>query len=213
MWWFGTGVPSCAENGAASGSFDRYRYADVKVGDFCYNTLADTLVEVTSVAPQAYSISIGYRGVTQPSRLRSIIPTDVLDLAPGVSGSATTDVMDHAVFTGTLLLNKASGNLMVATASANARGAGYGVSVSATGLANIYNANVSCGATYTASSPLSIDANDDVSIDLSAYAALAGATFTGAVSGIAPTADAHFATKKYVDDAIAALDDLSGVSF
>ena len=44
-------------------------------------------------------------------------------------------------------------------------------------------------------------------------AALAGATFTGAVSGIAPTANAHFATKKYVDDAIAALDDLSGVSF
>ena len=44
-------------------------------------------------------------------------------------------------------------------------------------------------------------------------AALAGATFTGAVSGIAPTADANFATKKYVDDAIAALDDLSGVSF
>lgn len=45
------------------------------------------------------------------------------------------------------------------------------------------------------------------------YAALAGATFTGAVSGIAPTADAHFATKKYVADAIAALNDLSGVSF
>lgn len=40
-----------------------------------------------------------------------------------------------------------------------------------------------------------------------------GATLTGAVSGIAPTADANFATKKYVDDAIAALDDLSGVSF
>jgi hypothetical protein len=213
MWWFGTGVPSCAENGAASGSFDRTRYASIKVGDLCYNTLADTLVEVTSVSPQAYSISIGYRGVTQPSRLRGIIPTDVLDLAPGVSGSASTDVMDHAVYAGTLLLNKTSGNLMVATANANARGAGFGVTVSATGLANIYNANVSGGSTYTAASPLSIDANNEISIDLSAYAALAGATFTGAVSGIAPTADAHFATKKYVDDAIAALNDLSGVSF
>ena len=102
---------------------------------------------------------------------------------------------------------------MVATANANARGAGFGVTVSATGLANIYNANVSGGSTYTAASPLAIDANNEISIDLSAYAALVGATFTGAVSGIAPTADAHFATKKYVDDAIAALDDLSGVSF
>lgn len=72
---------------------------------------------------------------------------------------------------------------------------------------------MSGGATYTAASPLSIDANDEISIDLSGYAVLAGATFTGAVSGITPTANAHFATKKYVDDAIAALDDLSGVSF
>lgn len=32
-----------------------------------------------------------------------------------------------------------------------------------------------------------------------AYAALAGATFTGAAQGIDPTADAHFATKGYVD--------------
>ena len=31
------------------------------------------------------------------------------------------------------------------------------------------------------------------------YAALAGATFTGAVSGVTPTANAHFATKAYVD--------------
>ena len=85
--------------------------------------------------------------------------------------------------------------------------------MTAIGLGNIFNANVSGGATYTASSPLSIDANNDILIDLSDYAALASATFTGAVSGIAPTANAHFATKKYVDDAIAVLDDLSGVSF
>ena len=32
---------------------------------------------------------------------------------------------------------------------------------------------------------------------------LAGATFTGAVAGIAPTADPHFATKAYVDAAVA----------
>jgi hypothetical protein len=38
---------------------------------------------------------------------------------------------------------------------------------------------------------------------LSAYAPLAGATFTGAVSGIAPTSDANLATKLYVDNAVA----------
>lgn len=217
MLWYGTGAPTCAENGASSGSYSKSLYQDIKVGDFCYNTLADTLVCVTSVSEQTYSMSIGFRGVTQPSKLRGIVPTDVLDLEPGVSGSATTDVMDHAVYAGTLLLNKASGNLMVATSSANARGAGFGVTIAATGLANIYNSNVSGGAAYTASLPLSIDTNNNISIDLSAYAALAGATFTGAVSGITPTANAHFTTKQYVDsaisDAIADLDDLSEVSF
>lgn len=38
---------------------------------------------------------------------------------------------------------------------------------------------------------------------LSAYAPLSGATFTGAVSGIAPTVDANLTTKLYVDNAIA----------
>ena len=96
-----------------------------------------------------------------------------------------------------------------------------------------YNANVSAGSTYTAASPLSIDANDEISIDLSAYTALAGATFTGAASGITPTSNSDFATKGYVDGvipslsgyateswvtqqinaAIAALDDFSEVSF
>ena len=38
----------------------------------------------------------------------------------------------------------------------------------------------------------------------STYAALAGAVFTGAVSGITPTADEHLANKAYVDDAVAA---------
>ena len=38
-----------------------------------------------------------------------------------------------------------------------------------------------------------------LTLDLSAYAALAGATFAGAVSGPEPTRDAHLATKKYAD--------------
>ena len=42
---------------------------------------------------------------------------------------------------------------------------------------------------------------DQVDARISALSALlSGATFTGAVSGIAPTADAHFATKEYVDN-------------
>ena len=98
---------------------------------------------------------------------------------------------------------------MRATSTGNPASAGAAtVTVNAVGLGNVFAG----GTSLSASSPLSI-ANDNISIDLSAYAALAGATFTGAVSGIAPTADANFATKKYVDDAIAALDDLSGVSF
>ena len=40
-------------------------------------------------------------------------------------------------------------------------------------------------------------------IDLSAYAALAGATFTGAVKGVTPAAAADFAIKAYVDSVAA----------
>ena len=48
--------------------------------------------------------------------------------------------------------------------------------------------------------PSGIARDDEVA---AAYAALAGATFTGAVSGITPSAAAHFATKSYVDGALA----------
>ena len=93
-------------------------------------------------------------------------------------------------------------------------GATAKVRVSAVGLANFFNANVSGGgATYTAASPLSIDSNDEISIDLSGYAALSGATFTGAVTGITLTSNNHLATKKYVDDAIAALTNLDTEQF
>ena len=209
--WYGAWAPSIGEGGAGSGYFDRTMYAGIKVGDLCFNTSADTLCEVISVEQAPYDIIIGYRNITQISKLRGIVPTDVLDLAPGVSGSASTNVMRHGIYEGTLLLNTTSGNLMVATQTVNS--ANTSATVYATGLANIFNANVSGGATYTAASPLSIDANDEISIDLSGYAALSGATFTGAVTGVAPTANMHLATKKYVDDAIAALDDLSNVSF
>ena len=41
----------------------------------------------------------------------------------------------------------------------------------------------------------------------SGVARLAGATFTGAAAGITPTADAHFATKAYVDGLLAPVQD------
>ena len=49
--------------------------------------------------------------------------------------------------------------------------------------------------------------------ELSVYALLAGATFTGAVSGITPTADAHLSRKDYVDTADALKASLSGATF
>jgi hypothetical protein len=63
-----------------------------------------------------------------------------------------------------------------------------------------------------ATSPLSLS-NGTLSIDLSGYAALSGATFTGAVTGVTPTSNYHLATKKYVDDAIAALTNLDTEQF
>ena len=65
---------------------------------------------------------------------------------------------------------------------------------------------------FTPASPLALR-NGELSIDLPAYAALAGATFTGAVTGITPTSNMHFTTKKYVDDAITALTNLDQESF
>lgn len=85
------------------------------------------------------------------------------------------------------------------------------------------------GTTFTPQSPIVLDngvlyldlsvaqplsySRGCISIDLSNYASLNGSIFTGPCGGVTPTQNNHFATKKYVDDAIAALDDLSEVSF
>lgn len=85
------------------------------------------------------------------------------------------------------------------------------------------------GTTFTPESPIVLDngvlylglsvaqplsySRGCISIDLSNYASLNGSIFTGPCGGVTPTQNNHFATKKYVDDAIAALDDLSEVSF
>lgn len=177
---------------------------DIVVGDWVLHSVQGCLSIVTAMQGASY---VTLRGVFELPTLRGIVPTMALDLAVGVSGNAYDSTVRHLVRSGTLLLNPTTGALMQASRDCTALNGG--TFLYATGIGNVFGG----GASYTASSPLSIDANNDISIDLTAYAALAGATFTGAVSGVTPTTDAHFATKKYVDDAIAALDDLSGVSF
>ena len=54
-------------------------------------------------------------------------------------------------------------------------------------------------------------ATDALALDLSAYAPLAGATFSGAVKGPAPAAPADLATKAYIDSAAAALSAAAGI--
>jgi len=200
--WMGPFVPSVTEYSSTATSVSKSSYPGLKVGDFMWNTVADTLVRLHNVSEGEYSYSIAFQGMVDFSKARGILATADIDLAPGVTGSASVDVNGHSVNAGTLLLNTTSGNLMRVTAKATpANGTNVKVSVSAVGIANIFGG----GETYTAASPLSIDANNEISIDLSTYAALAGATFTGAVSGITPTANAHFATKGYVDGAVPSL--------
>lgn len=212
--WISPFVPSITEYSSAGKSIDKTYYPGLKAGDFMWNTLADTLVKVNNVTESTYSYSVVYEGLIDLSKARGLLPTTDIDLEPGVSGTASVSANGHSVNTGTLLLNTTSGNLMRVTAKATpSNGASAKASVSAIGLANIYNANASGGgSSLSASSPLSI-ANGTISIDLSGYAALAGATFTGAVTGITPTSDYHLATKKYVDDAIDALVNLDEENF
>lgn len=207
--WVSHFVPAISEySSGMNSSVSKSSFPGLRKGDFMWKPESDTLIEITSVTEGASSYSIGYYGMVDFSLIRGVLATTDIDLAPGVAGSAKVNGNGHSIGAGTLLLNTESGNLMRATAKATpSNGPSTKVTVNAVGLANVFNANVSGGSTYTAASPLSIDANDEISIDLSAYAALAGAAFTGAVSGVAPTASAHFATKGYVDGAVP---DLSG---
>lgn len=202
--WYGTSMPGPTEGDTSY--YSDVTYKDVRLGDLLLNTSRGNLSQCV------FSNGTGgmnCTGILQLAKFRGIVTTTSLDLAAGATGSGSVDSLGHSVCTGTLILNTTTGALMRATSTGNPASAGAAtVTVNAVGLGNVFSG----GTSLSAASPLSI-ANDTISIDLSGYAPLAGATFTGAVSGIAPTADANFATKKYVDDAIAALDDLSGVSF
>lgn len=210
--WITSSTFTATEGVNSGGTVFKSYFPGLKAGDLVWNTSYDTLDVLTSVTEEnETTYRVAYTGRVDLSRIRGIMTTTALDLAPGVTGSGSVSTDGHAVGNGTLLLNTTSGNLMVATSkesSVNGRGWVY-----ARGIANVFNSNVSGGSTYTAASPLSIDANDEISIDLSAYAALAGATFTGAVSGITPTANAHFATKQYVDQAVPSIQASSPLSY
>lgn len=233
--WVGHFVPTISEySSGMNSSLSKSSYPGLEKGDFMWKPEADTLIQIISATEGASSYSVGYYGMVDFSLIRGILATTDIDLAPGVSGSSSVNGNGHPIGVGTLLLNTTNGNLMRATAkAAPSNGPTAKVTVNAVGLANVFNANVPAGSTFTAASPLSIDANDEISIDLSDYAALAGATFTAAVSGVTSTANAHFATKGYMDGgipslsgyateawvtqqinaAIAALDDLSEEKF
>ena len=130
--------------------------------------------------------------------LRKFETTTDFDVDPGDTEAVTIPAGDfYSVPAGCVFLNTTTGNLMVSTAEAAPANKVSVTSLTVTGLCNIYDTDT----TITAQSPLSLS-NGVLSIDLSAYANLAGATFTGAVSGIVPTANSHFATKKYVDEAV-----------
>ena len=186
-----------------------------EVGDYVYDTRRNRIAIVTRKSVYGDNdeyFSMNGRTIFDFGKMHGIVTTTTLDVAPGGTGTGTVNSAGHAVLAGTLVLNLTSGNLMRATADAFTSNSNS-PTVSVEGVANIYNANVQAGSTYTAASPLSIDANDQISIDLSAYAALAGATFTGAVSGITPTSNAHFATKQYVDQAVPSIQASSPLSY
>ena len=194
---------SLAEQGStvsmrASSSADLY---NAEVDDICIDTLLDRIAIVTAKQESGSDMIVNAKTIWDWANTLGIMTVTTIDAEPGNTASGRIGKTGHKLAVDTLVLNSTTGNLMQITSVTAPASSLYKSLVTVTGLANIYNANVSVGDTYTASSPLSIDANNDISIDLSAYATLAGATFTGAVSGITPTADANFATKKYVDDA------------
>ena len=106
--FYGFFVPKTDENGIGSQQISLSSYPGLKAGDLMLNLKADTLVQVTGVSQSGGSTYVSYQGVFQFPKLRGIIPTTDIDLAASVTGSASVDVKDHAVYAGTLLLNTTS---------------------------------------------------------------------------------------------------------
>lgn len=153
------------------------------VGQLLYSTRSDSLCRVTAIDEAQHKVTA--KGIVELKRLRGLIET-TLDVAPGQTGSGYAKVGGNALAAGTLMLNVTSGNLMRVNSDVTRPSTVNGSQyVSVTGVGNVYAG----GSTLTATAPLSIS-NDVISIDLSAYA-----------------------TKQYVDDAIAAIASLEEEEF
>ena len=186
--WCGNSYPYATRGGMTSATIEAYGLAGIEAGDWVLNPSKGTLCLAESVS----STNVSLRGLFDLSGVRDIVPTTALDLAAGVSGSAWMNVYGPPVRSGTLILNTSTGALMRATSDATPSSLSVGyATVSAVGLGNVFGGG---GASYTASSPLSIDANDNISIDLSSYATQSW-------------------VNTQISNAIAALDDLSEEEF
>lgn len=173
--------------GVASSNIALNHLTGIEVGDFVINCWKGAVALAKSISGDYVTL----RGYLDIAGLRSIIPTTALDLDAEEQGSAWMNVYGPPVLAGTLILNTSTGALMVARSIATPSSASSGyTTVYATGLGNVFGG----GAAYTASSPLAIDANNDISIDLSNYATQSWMT-------------------QQINAAIADLDDLSEVSF
>ena len=154
-----------------------------QVGQLLYSTRSDSLCRVTAIDEAQHKVTA--KGIVELKRLRGLIET-TLDVAPGQTGSGYAKVGGNALAAGTLMLNVTSGNLMRVTSDVTRPSTVNGSQyVSVAGVGNVYAG----GSTLTATAPLSIS-NDVISIDLTAYA-----------------------TKQYVDDAIAAIASLEEEEF
>ena len=205
-------------------------FEGLAVGDILVNTIRMTLGKVMRVSLDEYSgrTSLQVMGMLDLGRMRLFDATTQVDVDPGETDTQSLTGNNHIYPAGCIVFNPTTGNLMRVTTEYVPEYTKRSTPLTLQGLCNLYDV----AAAFTASSPLSLS-NGVLSVDLSGYAALSGATFTGAVSGITPTANAHLATKQYVDGAIpslsgyatetwvtqqinaaiAALDDLSEESF
>ena len=153
------------------------------VGQLLYSTRSDSLCRVTAIDEAQHKVTA--KGIVELKRLRGLIET-TLDVAPGQTGSGYAKVGGNALAAGTLMLNVTSGNLMRVTSDVTRPSTVNGSQyVSVAGVGNVY----ASGSSLTATAPLSIS-NDIISVDLTSYA-----------------------TKQYVDDAIAAILDLEEEEF
>lgn len=180
------------------------------VGDILVNLIRMTLGKVTQVStdPNTGKTSAIVMGMLDMGRMRMFEATTQVDVDPGETDAQTLTGNNHIFPAGCIVFNPATGNLMQVTAEYVPQYTKRDTPLALQGLCNLYDV----AAAFTAQSPLALS-NGVLSVDLTGYAALSGAAFTGAVSGVTPTANAHFATKQYVDEAVPSIQATSPLSF